>query len=96
MSKLSGYGSQTKRKKERKKDVVELRLGVFYEDYCLLGSRVLEWIQGALNFLVGLFWRIVLVFNVYKLKTMMCQTGAIISGMSEESFGWRSIGEGAT
>ena len=72
--------------------VVGRSLFFFNEYYGLLGSRFLEWIHGALYVLIGLFWRIVLAVNVSKLKTMTCQTGEIISGMSEEAFGCHSVG----
>ena len=71
-------------------------MGVFYEYDSLLGSREPEWIQGALNILIKMFWRIGLVANVAKLKTTMCQLGAIGPGMSEEIFYRSSTGEGET
>ena len=52
-------------------------LGVFYADYGLLVSRDLEWMKGALKFLMGMFWRIVLVANSDKSKTVTCQPGSI-------------------
>ena len=61
-------------------------LGVFYEYDSLLGSREPEWTQGALKILIGMFWQIRLAANVAKLKTTMCQMGAIGPGMSEEVF----------
>ena len=58
----------------------------------LLVSQEPEWLQGALNVLVRLFLRIGLPSNVAKLKAMMCQPGEIRSGISEETFGYRSTG----
>ena len=49
----------------------------------IMGSRDLEWLQGALNFLIGLFWSIRLEENIAKSNKMTCQLGAIKSGMSE-------------
>ena len=53
-------------------------LGIFYADGGVISSRVLEWLQGNLNVLIGLFWSIVLAANVVKSKTMVCHPGAII------------------
>ena len=71
-------------------------LGVFYADDGILGSRYPECLKGALNILIGLFWRIRLADNVEKLNTMTFQLGKNILAMSEEEFGWSSTGKGAT
>ena len=76
--------------------VVDRRLGVFYADNGLLGSRDLEWLQGALNVLIVLFWRINLAANVVKPKTMTFHMGAILLGMLEEYFVHFRTGEGDT
>ena len=34
---------------------VEMSIGVFYADNGLIGSSDLEWLQGAINVLIGLF-----------------------------------------
>ena len=62
---------------------VDWSLGVFYADDCLLVSRDQEWIQGALNVLVGIFWRIGLTANAAKSKMMTCQPEAVRLEMSE-------------
>ena len=71
-------------------------MGVFYTDYGLIVSRAPEWIQGAVNVLIGLFRRVVLMDNVAKSKTMYFHPGEICTGMSEETFSGRSKGEEAT
>ena len=43
---------------------------LFYTDNGVMVSRDLEWIQGALNVIIGLFCRSSLVTNVAKSKTM--------------------------
>ena len=43
---------------------------LFYTDNGVMVSRDLEWIQGALNVIIGLFRRCALVTNVAKSKTM--------------------------
>ena len=48
-----------------------------------LGSRDLEWLQGALNVLIGLFLKIGLSSNVDKSNTMTCQPEVIRSSMLE-------------
>ena len=70
--------------------------GVFYVVYGILSLRGLDWLQGDLNVLTGLFRRIFLVSNVAKSKTMTCEPEAIRLGISEEIFGQRSVGKGAT
>ena len=49
--------------------------GVFYADDVLFGLRYLEWLQGALNFLIGIFYRVVIMANVAKFRTVIFQTG---------------------
>ena len=61
-------------------------LGILYADDGPLGSQDPEWLQGSLNVLIGLLWRIILADNVAKSKTVTFQTGTIISGMSQELF----------
>ena len=69
---------------------------IFYVYSGMIGSRYLEWIQGAVNALIGIFGRVVLMNNVAKSKTMTCQPGYIYAGMSEEDFSRRSKGEWGT
>ena len=71
-------------------------MGVYYVGYGIMDSWDPEWLQGALHVSVGLVRMIGLADNVTKSKTMTCQTGAIILGVSQEAFGQRSTGEGAT
>ena len=76
--------------------VVGRILGFFYSDDGILGSRYLEWLHGALNVLIRLFWRIGLADNVTNHKTIMCQPAVIRSGIPEEAFGRSSTGKAAT
>ena len=48
-------------------------LGVFYASDVLLGYQDPEWLQGALNVLIGLFWNIGMASNVAKSKIMTFQ-----------------------
>ena len=48
-------------------------LGLFYTDDVLLGLRYQEWLKGALNVLIGLFWNIGMASNVAKSKIMTFQ-----------------------
>ena len=41
-------------------------LGVFYAEDVLLGLQDSEWLQGYLNILIGMFYRIGLMENVSK------------------------------
>ena len=77
--------------------VVRRSLGLFYTDDSVVGSWYPEWIQGALNVLIGLLCRYRLVENVAKSKAMTCQLGTLQSWMSEEVLvqlftvrGWRT------
>ena len=45
-------------------------MGVFYADNGFIVFQDPEWIQGAVNVLIGLFYRVRLVANVAKNKTM--------------------------
>ena len=71
-------------------------MGFFYAYDDLLGSREPEWLQGALNFLIGLFQMIGLAANIAKSKTILCQPEEIRLGIPEEALGRRSIGKVAT
>ena len=68
-------------------------LGLFYMGDGIIGSWDLEWLQGDLNTLIGVFHQIVLMDNVAKSKTMTCQPGSIRLGMSEEAVIRRSTGK---
>ena len=69
-------------------------MGVLYADDGIIRSRDLEWLQGALNILIGLFYQIGLMANVARSKTMTCHPGTICLVMSKEAVGQRSTGEG--
>ena len=71
-------------------------LGVLYLDDGLLGSLDLEWIHGFISVLISLFRRIGLMANFSKSKAMVCQSGAIQSGMLQDAIGRQSTGKGAT
>ena len=62
----------------------------------MVGSRDLEWIQGALNVLIRLFRWYRLLANVAKYKAMTCQMGTRWSGISDESVVWWCVGRGTT
>ena len=64
-------------------------MGAFYTDDGMIGSRDPEWIQGAINVLIGLFRRVFLMANDEKSNTLTCQPGSVITGVSEEAFSWR-------
>ena len=69
-------------------------IGMLYVDDGLVGLRDPEWLQGALNMLIGIFRWYGLVANVVKYKAMTCQTGEILSGMSEDAVNRRSMERG--
>ena len=58
-------------------------LGVFYVKDGMVGSCDLDWLQHAVNVLVGLFRRYGLASNVAKSCTMKCQPGTLRVGVSE-------------
>ena len=60
-------------------------LGVFYDNYGMVGSCDSDWIQNAMNVLVGLFRSYGLVANIAKSRKMICQLSALWAGMSEEA-----------
>ena len=62
-------------------------LGLIYSDNIMVGSQDLEWIQGKLNVIIGLFQRYGLAENVFKYKAMAFHPGEIRSRMSEEAVG---------
>ena len=70
-------------------------MGVFYVYNGLVGSRYLQWLQGYINVLIRLFYRVVLMANFAKSNTITFQQGLIRTGMSEEAFSRRITGEGA-
>ena len=58
-------------------------------------SRDPEWLQDALNVLIGLFQRYRLVSIVTKSKAMTCHLGTLWSGMLKEGVGWWCTGSGS-
>ena len=70
-------------------------LGLFYADDGVVRSRDTEWLQVALNMLIGIFCWYRLVMNVAKSKTAKCQTGTLRFGISEEAVVRRCTGRGA-
>ena len=69
-------------------------LGVFYSNNVMVGSRNLDWIQHAMNVLVGLFRRYGLTANVANSCTMTCQPGALTAGMLEKAMELKCTGLG--
>ena len=61
-------------------------MGVFYSDDGMIRSRDPEWFQGDINFLIRILRIVGLMANVIKSKTINCQPGVIVTGMSEEAF----------
>ena len=68
-------------------------MGVFYVYGGMTRKRDLEWIQGAINVLIVLFRRVEMMSNVEKYMTITWNPGENFTGMSEEAFSCRSIGE---
>ena len=71
-------------------------MGVFYTDGGILVSQEVEWLQGALNALIGLFLRIKLAANISMSKKMTCQVVLMRSGISGKAFGRSITGKGET
>ena len=59
---------------------------MFYTYDRVLLYRVTESLQGALNMLMGIFWRIGLEANITKYNNMICHPGDIRLGISKEAF----------
>ena len=70
-------------------------MGMFYADDGIVVSRDPEWIQGAINVLIELFRKVILMANLEKSKTMTCKPRDIFTGTLEEYFSQRSKGEGS-
>ena len=69
-------------------------LGVFHAEDGMAGSSNSDWLQHAINVLIGLFRRYGLEANVAKSGTMPCHTGALRTGMSEEAMVLKCTGVG--
>ena len=69
-------------------------VGVFYagDDMVILHDS--DWLQHAMNVLVGLFRRYVLVSNIPKSHIMTLHTGELRAGMSEEAMALKCTGVG--
>ena len=70
------------------------RLTLFYADDGLLSSIHPEWLQRALDLLVGLFRRIGLETNVGKTATMTCYPGRVPNEWSHHAYKRRLTGDG--
>ena len=60
-------------------------LRVFYAGDGMVGSRDSDWLQHSMNIFIVLFRSYGLVANVSKSCTMICQPGALRSGILEEA-----------
>ena len=60
-------------------------LGVFYAEDVIVRTQEPEWLQNALNVIIGLFHWYGLIVNAAKLRTMTCQPRALWLGVSEEA-----------
>ena len=69
-------------------------IGLLYADDGVVGSQDPEWLQGALNGLIGLLRRYGLVENVAKSKAMASHPGTLRYGMLEEGLVRRCTGRG--
>ena len=69
-------------------------LVVFYDNDGVIGSHNPNWLQHAMNVIVGLFRMYGLADNVAKSRTMTCQPGALRVGVSEESMALKCTGVG--
>ena len=69
-------------------------LGLFYADEGVVVLWDPEWLQVALNVLIGIFHPYLLVGNFAKSKFMIFQPVTLRSGVSEETVGRRCNGRG--
>ena len=60
-------------------------MGLFYTDNDVMRSKYPEWLQGALDAIIGNLCRHRLVVDVAKSKDMTCQTGTLRSGVLKEA-----------
>ena len=67
---------------------------MFYANDSLVGSRDLEWLQGPLKILIGLFRQYGMVDNISKSKAMTFHPRETWSRMSEEAVVQKSTGRG--
>ena len=66
-------------------EAVERRLGFFYVDWGMVGSRDPDWLQHSMNMLFGLFQRYDLTANVSKSRLMTCLPDALRLDMYTEA-----------
>ena len=71
-------------------------MGVFYANNGMVSLRDPDWLQHAMNVLVGLFRRYFLAANVAKSHTIPCLPGLLRAGMSEEAMELKLTGVGYT
>ena len=71
-------------------------MGVFYTYAGMIGLTESEWLQRAINVIIGIFRRFVLMANVAKSKTMSCHLGTIRTKISADDFSPRSKVEEGT
>ena len=69
-------------------------LGVFYAADDVVVSLNSDWLQHAMNLLVGLFRRYVMAANVTKSHTMTCHPSALQAGVLEEAMVLKCTGLG--
>ena len=65
-------------------EAVGRRLGVFYANDGMVGSRDSNWLQHSMNVLIGIFWWCGLADNVAKSRTRIYQPGTLRLGMLED------------
>ena len=69
-------------------------LGVFYDNYGMVGSRDPDWLQHTTNVPFELFRRYILEANVSNSRTMTYQYRVLRAGMSEEAMALKYTGVG--
>ena len=75
-------------------DTVASKLSLFCADDGLIGSREDQWLQQAMDVLVGVFRRVGWAANVGKTKTMTCFPGSMRTGLSNQAYERRVTGQG--
>jgi hypothetical protein len=61
---------------------------IFYVDEAYLASRDPDFLQRALDVIVGLFDRVGLETNIQKMQAMICTPGRICTQLPEDSYAW--------
>ena len=75
-------------------ETVRRCLGVFYADYGMVGSHESDWLQHAMNILVGIFRRYGLAANISNSSTITLQPRVLQVGMLEEAMAQKCTGVG--